>query len=150
MLVGFILILTLSYFKDLPVTNNKFDFQKSAEEHKAHVELITKVTAPVEVETAKEEVAATAPKVDLNTPQLVSGEKIYSKCLACHGQGGEGKVSQKAAHIGGQYDWYIEKQLTDMKSGVRVNEAMNPTLKGLSVQDIKDVAAYVTKLPWKK
>jgi cytochrome c553 len=150
MLVGFVLILTLSYFKDLPVTNNKFDFQKSAEEHKAHVELIQKVTAPVEVETAKEEVVATAPKVDLNTPQLVSGEKIYSKCLACHGQSGEGKVSQKAAHIGGQYDWYIEKQLTDMKSGVRVNEAMNPILKGLSEQDIKDVAAYVTKLPWKK
>jgi cytochrome c553 len=150
MLVGFVLILTLSYFKDLPVSNSKFDFQKSAEEHKAHVELIQKVTAPVEVEAAKEEVVATAPKIDLNTPQLVSGEKIYSKCLACHGQSGEGKVSQKAAHIGGQYDWYLEKQLTDMKSGVRVNEAMNPILKGLSEQDIKDVAAYVTKLPWKK
>ena len=37
-----------------------------------------------------------------------------------------------------------------MKAGTRVNVAMNPILKGLSPQDMKDVAAYVTKLPWSK
>ena len=44
----------------------------------------------------------------------------------------------------------IEKQLTDMKSGDRINVAMAPIVKGLSPQDIKDVAAYVTLLPWNK
>ena len=70
--------------------------------------------------------------------------------MACHGKGGEGKASQKAPHIGGQYEWYIEKQLTDMKSGARQNPAMAPVLKGLSAQDMKDVGAYVEKLPWDK
>jgi cytochrome c553 len=151
MLVGFVLILTFANFKNLPVSNQKFDFNKSFEEHYKKQELITKISEPKEEAGAVEEVAApTAPKIDLNTPELVSGEKVFSKCLACHGAFGEGKPSQKAAHIGGQYDWYIVKQLTDMKAGTRVNEAMNPTLKGLSPKDITDVAAYIAKLPWKK
>jgi cytochrome c553 len=37
-----------------------------------------------------------------------------------------------------------------MKGGARVNVAMNPILKGLSPEDMKDVAAYVTLLPWSK
>lgn len=149
-LVGFVIILTLSTFKNLPVSNEKFSFDKSAAEHFAHVELINKITAPKEEGPAEEAKAAPVFKVDLNTPELVAGEKVFSKCLACHGAEGEGKASQKAAHIGGQYDWYIVKQLTDMKAGTRVNEAMNPTLKGLSEKDITDVAAYISKLPWKK
>lgn len=151
MLVGFVIVLTLSNYKNLPIDSKKFSFEKASAEHAAQVALIKETTAPKE-EVVVEEVTkvVSAPVVDLNTPELVSGSKIYSKCLACHGIAGEGKVSQKSAHIGGQYDWYIVKQLTDMKSGVRVNEAMNPTLKGLSPKDITDVAAYVTKLPWKK
>jgi cytochrome c553 len=151
-LVGFVIILTLANYRNLPVTHEKFNYNKSAEEFHKKTELVAKITAPKEVSKEEEVVVAEyAPKVDLNTPQLVSGEKIYTKCIACHGKGGEGKASQKAAHIGGQYDWYIEKQLVDMKAGiVRVNEAMMPTLKGLSAQDMKDVAAYVSKLPWKK
>ena len=150
-LAGMVLILTLSIFKSQPVNNEKFDFLKEAKAHNEKVELITKITEPKE-ETHEAEVvvAEYAPKVDLDTPQLVSGEKIFTKCIACHGKGGEGKPSQKAAHIGGQYDWYIEKQLTEMKAGIRVNEVMMPTLKGLSPQDMKDVAAYVSKLPWNK
>lgn len=152
-LVGFVIILTLANYKNLPISHEKFDFNKSVVEFNKKTELIAKITATKEEHKAEEEVvvAEYAPKVDLNTPQLISGEKIYSKCIACHGKGGEGKASQKAAHIGGQYDWYIEKQLTDMKAAVvRVNEAMMPTIKGLSPQDMKDVAAYVSKLPWKK
>jgi cytochrome c553 len=147
-----VLLMTLSRFQELPVNNEKFSYEKTAAEHFAQLELIKKMNAPKE-EVVAEEPGAPAPvfKVDLNTPELVAGEKVFSKCLACHGQNGEGKESQKAAHIGGQYDWYIVKQLTDMKAGViRINEAMNPTLKGLSEKDIKDVAAYISKLPWKK
>ncbi|MDD4976406.1 MAG: c-type cytochrome [Bacteriovorax sp.] len=150
-LTGLILILFLYTFKILPVSNEKFDLQKTEIAYKAHAAKVLEVTAPKEVEGAAEVVEVEyAPVVDLNTPQLVKGNKIFGQCIACHGKGGEGKASQKAPHIGGQYDWYIEKQLTDMKSGARINVAMNPILKGLSPEDMKDVAAYVTLLPWSK
>ncbi len=150
-LTGLILILVLYTFKGFPVSNEKFDLNKTEAAYVAHQELIKEVTAPKEVEAVGEVAEVEyAPVVDLSTPQLVAGNKIFSQCIACHGKGGEGKTSQKAPHIGGQYDWYIEKQLTEMKSGARVNAAMMPILKGLSPQDMKDVAAYVTLLPWNK
>jgi cytochrome c553 len=150
-LTGFVLILVLNTFKTLPVSNEKFDLVKTEKAYKEHAEKVLEVTAPKEVEAVAEVAEVEyAPVVDLNTPQLVAGHKIYSQCIACHGKGGEGKASQKAPHIGGQYDWYIEKQLTDMKSGARINAAMMPILKGLSPQDMKDAAAYVSLLPWNK
>lgn len=150
-LAGFILILVLNSYKMFPVSNEKFDLVKTETAYKAHAELIKEVTAPKEHEAATEVVEVEyAPVVELNTPQLVSGNKLFGQCIACHGKGGEGKASQKAPHIGGQYDWYIEKQLLDMKSGARINVPMNPIVKGLSPEDIKNVAAYVTKLPWSK
>lgn len=152
-LTGFILVLVLFTYRNLPVDNAKFSYEKSKEAYDAHTEAVHKaIEASHEVAKADEEAAPAEVeiKIDLNTPQLVSGNKVFSKCIACHGKDGAGKAAQKAPHIGGQYDWYIEKQLTDMKSGARVNEAMMPTLKGLSDQDMKDVAVYVSKLPWKK
>ncbi len=150
-LTCFILILVLYTFKYLPVSSDRFDFEKTKHAYVNHEELVKEVTTPKEVESGVEVVEVEyAPVVDLSTPQLVAGHKIFNQCIACHGKGGEGKASQKAPHIGGQYDWYIEKQLTDMKAGARINAAMMPILKGLSPQDMKDVAAYVTLLPWNK
>ena len=150
-IAGLILILILNTYKSFPISNDKFDLKKTEAAYNAHAELVKEVTAPKEVE-ASTEVAEVeyAPIVDLNTPQLVAGNKIFGQCIACHGKGGEGKASQKAPHIGGQFDWYVEKQLTDMKSGARVNAVMVPIVKGLSPQDMKDVAAYVSQLPWNK
>jgi cytochrome c553 len=150
-IAGLILILVLYTYKSFPVSNDKFDIHKTETEYLAKKELLKEVTAPKEAEaTAEAPELEYAPVVDLNTPQLVAGNKIFGQCIACHGKGGEGKPSQKAPHIGGQYDWYIEKQLTDMKGGARINVAMNPIVKGLSPQDIKDVASYVSALPWNK
>lgn len=151
-IAALILVLVLNGNKSLPIDNSKFNFEKTKETFDKNEEAKLKALEPKEKMTEGEEAAPTEVeiKIDLNTPALVSGDKIFSKCIACHGKDGAGKASQKAPHIGGQYDWYIEKQLTDMKSGTRINEAMNPTLKGLSDQDIKDVAQYVSKLPWKK
>ena len=74
------------------------------------------------------------------------GASLYKKCIVCHGKNGEGKRSQKAPRIGGQYDWYIFQQLKDIKSMVRKNEAMMPYVKKLSDQDFKDLAAYISSL----
>ena len=150
-LIGFVLALVLFSYKSLPVSNTKFDIKTTAENYHKRTELIAEITAPKEhVEAVEVEVKEYAPVVDLNTPQLVAGHKLFTQCISCHGKGGEGKASQKAPFIGGQYDWYIEKQLSDMKMGVRSNPVMNPILKGLSPQDMKDLAAYVSHLPWKK
>ncbi|MBC7428243.1 MAG: c-type cytochrome [Bacteriovorax sp.] len=150
-ITGFILTLALFSYKSLPVSNDKFDLHKTEVTYEKRTELIHELTAPKEVEVVAEvEVKEYAPVVDLNTPQLVSGHKLFNQCISCHGKGGEGKTSQKAPHIGGQYDWYVEKQLTEMKAGIRVNLVMNSILKGLSPADMKDLAAYVSQLPWKK
>lgn len=150
-LVGLVLGLALFSYKSLPVSNAKFDIKTTAEKYHERESLVETLLAPKEkVEVVEVEVKEYAPVVDLNTPQLVAGHKLFGQCISCHGKGGEGKTSQKAPFIGGQFDWYIEKQLTDMKAGVRSNPVMNPILKGLSPQDIKDLAAYVSRLPWKK
>ena len=151
-LVGFIFALVMFSYNSLPVNNEKFDMKKTADAYHSHTEMVAHLMAPKEKKAEEEEevFAEYAPVVDLNTPQLVSGHKLYNQCISCQGKGGEGKTSQKAPFIGGQFDWYIEKQLLDMKAGTRINVAMNPIVKGLSPQDIKDVAAYVSKLPWKK
>ncbi|GEM_PF-378356 len=150
-MTGLVFILILFTFKTTPVNNEKFDLKKVETEYNEKQKVIAEVTAPKE-NTGAEEVAEIeyAPVVDLSTPQLQAGAKIYGQCIACHGKGGEGKASQKAPHIGGQYDWYVEKQLVDMKSGARINVAMNPIVKGLSPDDMKNVAAYVAALPWDK
>jgi cytochrome c553 len=150
-LAGFILTLVMFAYKSLPVSNEKFNIKSAEDKHAKTKHLIHELTAPKEkVEVAEVEVKEYAPVVDLNTPQLVNGNKLFGQCISCHGKGGEGKASQKAPFIGGQYDWYIEKQLVDMKSKTRPNPVMDAVLKALSPQDIKDLAAYISKLPWKK
>ena len=80
------------------------------------------------------------------------GAKLYKKkCVACHGKQGEGKKSQKAPKLAGQHDWYLYEQLVAIQSGKRVNKKMMPFVKGLSDQDLKDLAVYIsTSFPWKQ
>lgn len=148
---GFVVALAMFSYNSLPVNNAPFDMHRAELAHKEHQAMLMHLAADKEKSAEQEEVFAEyAPVVDLNTPQLVNGHKLYNQCISCHGKGGEGKSSQKAPFIGGQFDWYLEAQLLAMKSGERVNVAMQPIVKGLSEQDIKDVSAYVSKLPWKK
>lgn len=153
-LIGLVAVFNLDSFKRIPVNNTRFDINKAEEAHAA------KVAELAEIERMKQE--ALNPKVEeevvevdqgplvvLDTPQLVNGDKLYAKCIVCHGKRGEGKSSQNAPKIGGQMDWYIEKQLVDMKNKVRINKVMDPYIKSLDAQDFKDLAAYISKLPWK-
>jgi len=75
------------------------------------------------------------------------GKKLYKKCMVCHGRKGEGKRSQKAPRLQGQFDWYIVTQLKNMKAKkLRVNRKMDPYIKKLSDQDILDLAAFIKTL----
>jgi cytochrome c553 len=75
------------------------------------------------------------------------GAELYKQCIACHGDKGDGNPALKAPRLSGQYDWYVLKQLQDMKAGkIRKNPAMMPFLAKLSEQDMKDLAAHISKL----
>ena len=75
------------------------------------------------------------------------GAELFKQCIACHGNKGEGNPAQKAPRIAGQYDWYILKQIQDIKAGVaRKNPVMIPFVSKLSEQDMKDLASHISKL----
>jgi cytochrome c553 len=135
----------------LPANQNaKFDFEKTKNAHEVSEHMQTP-HHEVEVAIVPEEkaVVVVAPKLD--SEELKRGAKIYTnsgKCTTCHGNNAEGKKSQKAPRLAGQYDWYLEMQLKNMKAGIRSNPIMNPYLKTLSEQDMKDVALYLSKYEW--
>jgi cytochrome c553 len=85
----------------------------------------------------------------LDTPSLKRAHKIYTEtleCMRCHGANGAGNAKEEAPLIAGQYSWYVQDQLTQMKSGKRSNPKMKEFTQKLSEQDIKDLAEYVSKL----
>ena len=140
--IGLVIVMNIRDFQGQPVSNEKFDFEKKAAANHAKQKEIEELLHPKVEEEPKEVVL-----VELTTPELQNGSALYKKCMTCHGKRGEGKKAQKAPAIGGQYDWYIELQIKNMQSGERVNKVMNPYIKNLSEQDVKDLAAYISKLP---
>ncbi len=151
LLVGLVSIVALRTYQSSTVSNARFDLKSATESFQAEKEAIEATKNPhlaaeeTEVAEAPKEVEI---KITLDTPQLQNGAKVYASCVVCHGKNGEGKKSQKAPHLAGQFDWYLEAQLVAMKNKTRVNEIMDPYLKKLSAQDMKDVSVYLSKFPW--
>lgn len=79
------------------------------------------------------------------------GAKLFLEktCTACHGKDGKTPLMPDYPKIAGQNVKYIEKQMADIKSGARAN-GNSAAMKGVMVivtdADIKDLAAYVSKL----
>jgi len=79
------------------------------------------------------------------------GKALYAEktCTACHGKDGKTPLMPDYPKIAGQKESYIVKQMNDIKSGARTNgnsAAMKGVMVLVSDQDIKDIAAYVSKL----
>jgi cytochrome c553 len=79
------------------------------------------------------------------------GEALYlngdasrniTACIACHGAQGNSTISQNPK-LAGQYAAYLDKQMTEFKSGVRHSVIMGPLAKQLSEADIKNLSAYM-------
>ncbi len=82
-----------------------------------------------------------------------NGEKLFNKCISCHGKDGMGKKSQNAPMIAGQYDWYVESQVKAIQSKKRENantKKMYPFVKKLTESEVKDLAAYISSMKLKK
>jgi cytochrome c553 len=135
----------------LPINNSNFNFEEYKKAHEEKNEILEKmglqhaggVSAEAEPEKAVEV------KIVLETEEEKNGQVSYDKrCVVCHGKMGEGKKSQNAPKLGGQYDWYVYSQLVAMKEKRRINKVMEPYLKPLSDKDFKELSAYIAKLPW--
>lgn len=67
-------------------------------------------------------------------------------CAACHGA--DGKSLQPAyPHLAGQYSNYLERALREYRDGTRKNAIMGAQAKGLSDQDIRQLAEYFAAQP---
>lgn len=75
-----------------------------------------------------------------------AGAALATRCQACHGLDGISRMPE-APNLAGQVDTYLVKALQDFQAGRRSNEMMSMMVKGLSEQQIRDVAAYYAALP---
>tara|TARA_R110000868_G_scaffold164359_13_gene396916 strand:+ start:2190 stop:2639 length:450 start_codon:yes stop_codon:yes gene_type:complete len=148
------MVMSLGSYNTVPVDNSSFTYETVKKQHEEKLETIAALEQArldaIKKANAVEEEVVEGPLVVLDTPQLQSGHDLYAKCIVCHGKAGEGKKSQNAPAIGGQFDWYLEKQVVAMQTGERPNQVMMPYIRALSAQDIKDLSAYISKLPWAK
>lgn len=82
-----------------------------------------------------------APNVD-----PAKGEAVYNSmaCVGCHGAAGNSTIPQNPV-LAGQHPEYVAKQLAEFKSDVRANPIMSGLAKGMSDEDMKNVAAYLAK-----
>ena len=90
---------------------------------------------PAKKEAAKAVVAA-QPANKKTAEQIVA-----AVCVACHAQDGNSVISLNPK-LAGQHPEYLEKQLTEFKSGKRANAVMSGMASALSPEDMKNLAAY--------
>lgn len=83
-----------------------------------------------------------------------NGKNLAESCKACHGLRGEGtaaetrdgEVTPAIPALAGQTANYMLKQLRDYYNGDRENDIMTGIAKGLSEQDVADLAAWFSSL----
>ena len=75
------------------------------------------------------------------TGDPVAGKKLAGQCRTCHGIDGYAKIPI-APHIGGENPAYLMHQLTAFRDGTRVHEMMSVVAKGLTDQNIADLATW--------
>lgn len=90
--------------------------------------------------------AGAAKKTDPAKGEAIYGAGIpannVAACVACHGAAGNSSITQNPK-LAGQHEAYIYKQLGEFKEGKRNNAVMGPIAKGLSDDDMKNIAAYL-------
>lgn len=82
------------------------------------------------------------------------GKKLYKSCRTCHGENGEGKRSHNTPRLNEQYDWYMSRQLTNFKRGLRgkhpedkIGRLMRVMAQRLkNEQAVNDVVVYIKTL----
>lgn len=96
-------------------------------------------------------IAVAAEKSASSKVDPAKGEALYTKgntarnitaCVACHGAAGNSTIAQNPT-LAAQHESYTYKQLADFKSPERNNPIMTPIVKGLTDEEMKNLAAYL-------
>ena len=96
-------------------------------------------TLPVAVTGAEQSSTKTG---DDSFGDSAKGQQIAQQvCAVCHGTDGNSPLSANP-NLAGQHPEYLYKQLTEFKSGARVNPIMSGMVANLSDEDMRNVAAY--------
>src|SRR5947208_1382116 len=74
-----------------------------------------------------------------------AGKKKAAICAVCHGLNGLSK-NPEAPNLAGDNANYLIKQLNAFKSGARQQEMMTIIAKGLSDEDVANLAAWYSSL----
>jgi cytochrome c oxidase subunit 2 len=80
-----------------------------------------------------------------------SGQRRYATCAACHGADARGIAATNAPRLQGMSDWYLARQLKNLRDGVRgahpqdIHGAQMALMAGMLADDgaIGDVLAYI-------
>ncbi len=80
-----------------------------------------------------------------NAEAIGRGATLALRCSMCHGARGLSQAN--SPNLAGQYAPVIFKQLQDYKSGARTSAVMTPIVADLTLQDMRDLAAYYAYLP---
>jgi cytochrome c553 len=88
-------------------------------------------------------------------PEPQTGEVMYSDCVSCHGENGQGMAQFLAPAIAGLPTWYLEAQLQKFRTGLRgshVDDAEGLRMRPMSWQirndrDVKELSRYLGSLP---
>lgn len=102
--------------------------------------LVAAAVALLSVTHASANTPAAAPKAD-----VAKGEASYTAvCAACHGADGNSAIPANPK-LAGQHQQYIQKQLTEFKSGKRANAIMSGMVAPLTPEDILNISTWVAQ-----
>jgi cytochrome c553 len=84
-----------------------------------------------------------------------STQQLMQQCIACHGENAQGNDASGAPSLAGQYEWYISRQLSNFKSGLRGShpedvggQQMRAVLSQISSdEEIQSLSLYLSSLP---
>lgn len=88
--------------------------------------------------------------VDAGREFAAKGGNGVAACASCHGADGNAPIDAMYPKLGGQYADYIAHSLQAYRSGNRAGataDVMAAQAKGLSDQQIADLAAYFASVP---
>lgn len=133
------------------------DFANGAREH-ALMSPIAKVMSPATREAMSAYYGAMSLPAPTPPDEAHPGARVAQRgawdrnvpgCVQCHGPGGRG-VGEAFPPIAGQTAAYLSAQLDAWKAGRRSNDPiglMQAAARGLTAEEISDVADYFSKLP---
>lgn len=109
---------------------------------------------------AIEDVVAHVKTLNAATPapsvmgDAAAGKSAFAVCQGCHGANGEGNKAMNAPRLNGQHGWYLARQISNFKAGIRgadPKDAFGAQMRPMSMtladeKAINNVVAHIQTL----